>query len=451
MLSDSVAISVKALGKCYRIHKSPFEKMVCLLTGARYKKGKEAWAVKDVSFEVKKGESVGLIGVNGSGKSTLLQILAGTLTPTNGRVTVNGKVAAILELGAGFNTELTGRENVHILSKIYGIRNDQSQEIIQQIIDFSEIKDYIDQPVKHYSSGMFVRLAFSMIIHVDAEILIIDEALAVGDAFFAQKCMRYLEKFRRTGTLLFVSHDMAAIRSICSRVLWLENGQVRAEGDPLEVGDLYLESRYFVSPSNQKTISRADFSDQLTPEKSRFLLEMTSSQISQIESLFSRINVVEQFKPRNSHLGAGGARIINVTFLDQEKNEIRDFSTGAEVAIKIDALLSEDVNSIIIGYFVRNRMGLNIFGDNSYMYFHDKETKGLKSQNWFAEFSFVMPHLPRGEYTVSAAIATGTNVDHTPLDWIHDALYLTSTDTRVHADVLALPPTRVRLGEVACA
>ena len=199
---------------------------------------------QNVSFEVKKGETVGIIGRNGSGKSTLLQMICGTLNPTSGSIQTNGRIAALLELGSGFNPEFTGRENVYMNASVLGLSKEEIDARFDDIAAFADIGDFIEQPVKTYSSGMMVRLAFAVIAHVDADILVIDEALSVGDAFFTQKCMRFLRNFMETGTVLFVSHDTGSIKNLCNYAVWLEKGQVMQEGLPKEVCELYLEAFY---------------------------------------------------------------------------------------------------------------------------------------------------------------------------------------------------------------
>jgi ABC-type polysaccharide/polyol phosphate transport system ATPase subunit len=250
MSSDNTVISVQSLGKRYEIYDRPGDRLKqFILPRASRALGlpirqhfREFWALNDVSFEVGRGETVGIIGRNGSGKSTLLQMICGTLNPTSGSIWVQGKVAALLELGSGFNPEFTGRENVHMNAALLGLRSDQIESRFDDIVAFADIGDHIEQPVKTYSSGMLVRLAFAVIAHVDADVLVIDEALAVGDAFFTQKCMRFLRSFMQTGTVLFVSHDTASIKNLCDRAIWLDQGRVVASGTPKDVCEQYLEA-----------------------------------------------------------------------------------------------------------------------------------------------------------------------------------------------------------------
>ena len=241
-MSSDISIKVENLSKCYQIYDKPRDRLLQMLSRGRKQYFREFWALRGVSFEIKKGETVGIIGRNGSGKSTLLQMVCGTLSPTDGIVITQGRVAALLELGAGFNTEFTGRENVLLNAAILGFPSEEILAKMDQIAAFSELGEFLEQPVKTYSSGMFVRLAFSIAIHVDPAILIVDEALAVGDARFQAKCMRRIKDIKDQGTtILFVSHDVASVRTLCERAIWLDNGQVFDQGDVFPVTGRYME------------------------------------------------------------------------------------------------------------------------------------------------------------------------------------------------------------------
>ena len=249
MSSDSAAIRISSLAKCYEIYGTPRDRLKQFVLPRLFRLlGKRAptyfrefWALRDVSFEVERGQTVGIIGRNGAGKSTLLQVLCGTLNPTGGEVEISGRVAALLELGAGFSGEFTGRENIHLNAGVLGLSTREIEERFDRIVAFADIGDFLDQPVKTYSSGMYVRLAFAVVIHVDADILIVDEALAVGDIAFQAKCMVELKRLMDNGTtVLFVSHDTSSVRNLCKKVLWLEGGKVRAFGDPESILGEYV-------------------------------------------------------------------------------------------------------------------------------------------------------------------------------------------------------------------
>ncbi|MGZ5483758.1 MAG: ABC transporter ATP-binding protein, partial [Pyrinomonadaceae bacterium] len=236
----TAALRVENVSKQYRIYAKPGDRLKESLTRGRMKRHREFWALKDVSFEIEKGTTTGIIGPNGSGKSTLLQIITGTLEPTHGSVWYDGRIAALLELGAGFNPEFTGIENVFMNASLMGFSRAQTQALLPEIERFAEIGDFIHQPVKTYSSGMYVRLAFSIAISAAPEILIVDEALAVGDAIFQHRCIRRLNEMQEAGvTVLFVSHDPAAVRALCSRAILLSEGRMEAEGHPQDVLNRY--------------------------------------------------------------------------------------------------------------------------------------------------------------------------------------------------------------------
>jgi ABC-type polysaccharide/polyol phosphate transport system ATPase subunit len=239
-MSSDVSIKVAGLSKCYQIYAKPHHRLLqSLFRGLRIYY-RDFWALKDVSLEVKRGEVLGVIGRNGAGKSTLLQIICGTVTPTSGTVEVQGRVAALLELGAGFNPEFTGRENVFLNASIMGLSAAETSRILEDIVNFAELADFIDEPVKTYSSGMFVRLAFSVAIHTSPDVLIVDEALSVGDVAFRNKCIKRVQELRAKGTtILFVSHDLSTLQLICDRAVWLEKGAVKAVGDPVAVTQDY--------------------------------------------------------------------------------------------------------------------------------------------------------------------------------------------------------------------
>jgi lipopolysaccharide transport system ATP-binding protein len=249
MSSDDIAIRVTNLSKCYQIYDAPRDrlKQFILPRIRRFFRRKpkqyfrEFWALKDVSFEVKKGETVAIIGRNGSGKSTLLQMICGTLNPTSGSIQTNGRIAALLELGSGFNPEFTGRENVYMNAAVLGLSQAEVDQRFEEITDFAGIGKFIDQPVKTYSSGMSVRLAFAISVCVDPDILVVDEALAVGDAAFQFKCLERLQSLTQSGTtLLFVSHDLSMVKNFCQSAIYLDSGSERAQGSPDEISELYL-------------------------------------------------------------------------------------------------------------------------------------------------------------------------------------------------------------------
>ena len=244
-VSREFAIRACGLGKCYQVYRRPQERLLQLLLGKKKRFYREFWALRGVDLELRPGETVGIVGRNGAGKTTLLQILAGTLQPTEGELEVNGRVTSLLELGSGFNGEFTGRENVYLNGAVLGISRAEMDERFDRIVRFADIGEFLDQPVKTYSSGMFVRLAFSVLANLDPDIFIVDEALAVGDAFFRHRCMYRFAELQEQGTaILFVSHDALSVKQLCDRVLWLDGGEMRDEGEPERVVDEYLKSLF---------------------------------------------------------------------------------------------------------------------------------------------------------------------------------------------------------------
>src|SRR5262249_9095251 len=234
-------VSAQQISKCFRIYRHPSDHIKELLSFGRRRYHEPFWAVKQVDLSIERGCCLGIIGENGSGKSTLLRIIAGVIRPTSGTVTVSGRVSALLELGAGFNPQFTGRENIFLYASILGFSDAQTRQRIPSIEKFAEIGDFVDRPVKTYSSGMFVRLAFAVAIHLDPDVLIVDEALSVGDIFFQQRCIRRIQHLKQQGvTILFVSHDLEAVRSLADRTIWMDHGRVHLEGKTDDVVSKYL-------------------------------------------------------------------------------------------------------------------------------------------------------------------------------------------------------------------
>lgn len=241
-MNAQTVIHLECVSKCYKMYSKPSDRLKELIFGRFREFHEKFWALKDVTLDINKGDSVGIIGVNGSGKSTLLQIIAGTLHPSSGKITVDGRVSALLELGSGFNPEFTGLENVYLSGRILGLSEQEISAKLEDILAFADIGNFIHQPVKTYSSGMYVRLAFSVAVSVDPDILIVDEALSVGDAIFQQKCMKRFYEIRDSGcTILFVSHDSYQVNSICNKAIYINHGKIEAFGDAKTVVDIYSQ------------------------------------------------------------------------------------------------------------------------------------------------------------------------------------------------------------------
>ncbi len=396
-MSYNVAVSVRGVSKRYDMFSKPIERLCHLLFGFNSKCYKQFSALTDVSFDVKKGETLAIIGKNGSGKSTLLQIICGTLSSSDGSVNVNGKVAALLELGAGFNPEFTGLENVYMKAAIYGLSKQETDEVLPQILAFAEIGEFVEQPVKTYSSGMFVRLAFAVIAHLKADILIIDEALAVGDVYFTQKCMRFLRNFAKTGTLLFVSHDTHTVLNLCDRAILLEQGKVIAKGSAKKVCDVYLGSLF---ENNIKNAAPQ-------PEENNPVSSISSDHDTEHGCL-------EEF-------GLGGAKIVDVSLLDESRQQLLLLEQQSKVYLQITCQAVDDITSPIMGFFVKDRLGQMLFGENSLKYAHNLAPM-LAGSTYKFEFAFIMPHLATGEYSIGVAIGAGNQLNHVQHHWVHDAI-----------------------------
>ena len=436
------AIEVNGLSKCYQIYDKPSDRLKQMLMRGRKQYYKEFWALKDVSFKIKKGETVGIIGRNGSGKSTLLQMICGTLNPTGGEVKVNGRVAALLELGAGFNPEFSGVENVYMAASLYGLSKEEVDQRFDAIATFADIGDHIHQPVKTYSSGMYVRLAFAVIAHVDADILVVDEALAVGDAFFTQKCMRFLRKFMEQGTVLFVSHDTAAVINLCKQAVLLSNGRLIRLGNPKVIAEDYLASLYKNSEKKYDYTDGVKFESVKKPENS------SSGDCEMVKPAGNYTGEVRVFRFNSENtraFGEGKAKIVDVEVIDRQQKDVRQYSGGELVTLKITAQVMEDIYEPIIGFSFKDRLGQVLFGENTYGAYADKNVGASKNDSLVAEFEFAMPILPPGDYSVSAAIATGTQQDHEQQHWIHDALVIKSITSSVSTGLVGIPMRKIKL------
>lgn len=432
MSSDEISIRVSGVSKCYHMYDKPVHRLWQSVLGSRKRLYREFWALRDVDFAIAKGSTFGVIGKNGSGKSTLLQIVCGTLEATSGTVERTGKVAALLELGAGFNPEFTGRQNAILSGGIYGLTTAEITERLPSIIEFAEIGEFIDRPVKTYSSGMFVRLAFSVITHVDADILVIDEALAVGDAQFTQKCMRWLREFKERGTLVFVSHDSGAVRSLCDQAMWIDHGNVMAIGGAKPVTEQYLASLFNQSQSTPATdhavrdvLGAADWRDQ---RKSMINASGLRNDIQ-----------VFRFDPKGASFGKGGVKLTQVVLEDSEQRPLSWVVGGEMVSLVIQASASAEIAQPIVGFFLKDKHGQTLFGDNTYLTYLDAPPVVSSDQVFRAVFTFPMPVLPVGDYSIDVAIANGTQLDHQQLYWGHDVLIVRSVSTSVSTGLVGVP------------
>ncbi len=441
-MSSDFAIKVENLSKCYHIYDKPHDRLLQMLTKGRSRRYREFWSLKDVSFEVKKGETVGIVGRNGSGKSTLLQMICGTLNPTSGTIQTNGRIAALLELGSGFNPDFTGRENVFLNASVLGLSKEEIDKRFDAIVAFADIGDFIDQPIKTYSSGMVVRLAFAVIAHVNADILVIDEALAVGDAFFTQKCMRFLHKFMKTGTILFVSHDTTAVVNLCSKAILLGHGEVVKTGSPKDVCELYLSSLY-VEKQEVNGTKPKDKAPPVAEEPAPTGYDFRSSLINS-STLRNDIEIF-RFDPDRADFGTGNATITSASLLAPDGRELSWVVGGEEVILEIRCLANREILNPIIGFHLKDRLGQVIFADNTFITYQHQPMRVGKGEEMVAKFEFRLPILPPGEYSLSPAVAEGTQENHIQHHWIHDALIIRVHSSSVCIGLVGLPMKNISL------
>lgn len=451
MSSNDIAIRVTNLSKRYEIYANPRDRLKQFVLPRLQRQAKqppkqyfrEFWALKDVSFEVKKGETVGIIGRNGSGKSTLLQMICGTLHPTSGSIQTHGRIAALLELGSGFNPEFTGRENVYLNASVLGLSNEEIDERFADIVSFADIGEFIEQPVKTYSSGMMVRLAFAVIAHVNADILVVDEALAVGDAFFTQKCMRFLRNFMKTGTVLFVSHDTGAVVNLCSKAVLLNRGQVTEMGTPKNVIEHYLATVYESSQEVDGVIA-AKTKVPVTQVESPIEYRDMREELVNASNLRNDVEIF-QFKPDQEGFGTGDAKILSVRLLDQHGAPLSWIVGGEDVILDIRCLAHKEIFRPIIGFQFKDRLGQVIFADNTFLVFEHNPQPVVQSGEFIARFEFRLPVLPSGDYGIAVAVADGSQDSHVQHHWMHDALMVRVHASSVCFGLVGIPMKKITL------
>ncbi len=386
------------LSKVYKLYDSKKDRLKEAVNPFKKVYHREFYALKNLSFQVQQGEIIGIVGKNGSGKSTLLKIVTGLLTPTTGSVEVNGKVSALLELGAGFNPEYTGIENIYQNGMIMGFTREQIDEKKDSIVSFADIGEFIHQPVKMYSSGMYVRLAFAVAINVDPSILIIDEALAVGDIKFQQKCYRKIDEFREKGkTILFCTHDTGAVLNLCTSCLWIHEGSIKERGHPDDVIKKYRAYMYY--EQNVNLLNDNGNENDKTDESE---------------------TVIWQSVEKCSYFGEGGAVILAVSFFEEETGKpVSILRGGEQVVVGIKAKALSAIERPIFGFNIKNAYGINAFGTNTFQ--EDCKVKPLtKEKQSEVYFSFSFPPLANGVYSFDIAVADGTQVVHVQHCWKFD-------------------------------
>lgn len=390
-------VLIQHVSKIYRLYRRPLDRLIEALPASR-KRHTDFWALKDISFAVGRGEIVSVVGPNGSGKSTLLQIVSGILQPTSGRVRAEGRVAALLELGAGFNPEFSGRENVFLSGEIMGLSRKEMERAFPKIEAFAEIGEFIDRPVKEYSSGMYVRLAFSTAIHVEPDVLIVDEALSVGDAIFSSRCVRKFEELKaRKVTTLFVSHDLGLVKRLSDRAVFLLNGRVEATGSPGDVVNRYVG---------------------LVHERQRAQLPANG----------------EPSAPGGSFRhGDGTSRITDIRILNSSGDPAAAILRGERVTIRLQARFHSASREPVAGLLIRNRLGIDVYGTNTRV---ERVSLGEFAPGELLELDFSFEcWLARHEYTLTVAMQ---HADGHSQDWLDDVVSFTVVDPKEIAGVVDL-------------
>jgi len=448
-MSSEFAIRVRHLGKCYHVYEKPAHRLLQMLWRGSRNYYREFWAVEDVSFDIRRGETVGIIGRNGAGKSTLLQMICGTLNPTRGDIEVNGKVAALLELGAGFNPEFTGRENVYLAASLYGLAKEDVDARFADIATFADIGEFIEQPVKTYSSGMFVRLAFAVIAHVDADILVVDEALSVGDAYFQQKCMRFLSDFQSNGgTLLFVSHDMGAVNALCASAVLLRRlgGRYLCDvGLAKNISSIYLRELYDERTKASAASLAFDVDGSFNSADTNTQVLGTHRQSFEVSDIHPARYHASPFRPNAEGFGAGGASITSVLFRSPKGHTLTEFTSDEEVSLVVYARTAKPMVYPAIGFMLKDRKGQYVITESTDSYLRSEAIQVEAHCEVEAEFRMRLPSLVRGEYTLDVAFAEGPGEDHVQHHWLHDVLVLTVINNNVVHGMSGASSLTVRL------
>ena len=419
-MAEDIAISVNDVSKMYKLYDNPMDRLKESLGLSRKKKYKEHYALNHVSFQVHKGETVGIIGTNGSGKSTILKIITGVLSPTGGEVSVNGRISALLELGAGFNGEYSGLENVYLNGSMIGFSREEIDAKLQSILDFADIGEFIHQPVKTYSSGMFVRLAFAVAINIDPEILIVDEALSVGDVFFQAKCYHKFEEFKKMGkTIVFVSHDLSSISKYCDRVYLLNQGNILGEGSPKAMIDTYkrvLVGQYDGPESvGEETASLLDDEDLQRVAAQKADEKGTDASQASMEAKGQNPNALEY--------GTKQAQIEEFYITDDRGVPTNAILKGSMFTIHMRVRFMDHIPAPIFAFSVKNVIGVEITGTNTMIEkaFLDSVEPGEVKNVTFTQ----KMNLQGGEYLLSLGV-TGYNQDTFEVyHRLYDALNIT--------------------------
>lgn len=406
--NSRIALRVEAVSKQYRIYERPGDRLLESLTRGRVRRHREFWALRDINFELEAGTTTGIVGQNGSGKSTLLQIITGTLEPTTGTVWHEGRISALLELGAGFNPEFTGLENVFMNAALMGLSRDETENLLPQIERFSEIGAFLHQPVKTYSSGMYIRLAFAIAISSEPEILIIDEALSVGDAVFQHRCFRRIKEMQERGTtILFVSHDPSAVKALCSRVVLLNTGRMEADGKTTDVLNRY-----------QKIIMEREEHYEAAQPLINASVQTTAMQATTAPEESASVDEQRASLRYNFRHGDGTAEILMAELLDATRSSPTLVESGQPLLARIRVLFHKTVRNPLLGFLIRNRHGIHAYGTNT----EQRELRlGTIAAGEIIEVNFSFEcWLGADLYSVSFAVHSD---EHISFDWLDGVIF----------------------------
>ena len=413
-MNNDLAIQVSNLSKVYKLYNNPVDRLKESLHPFRKKYSHDFYALKDLNFEVEKGSTIGIVGKNGSGKSTLLKIITGVLTPSAGSMDISGKVSALLELGAGFNPDLTGIENVYLNGTLHGFTKDAIAARLPEILAFADIGDFVHQPIKMYSSGMMVRLAFAAAINIDPDILIIDEALAVGDAKFQRKCYAKFENFKKDGkTVLFVSHNSETVKQFCDTAILLNDGCMVAQGEPDVITKIYFKMLF-----GEETDGNAEGKDKTRPEPGQ---NRTREKERLKELVQSKINdaQTESGHEREFRLGNKKAEIIDFGIYDVKGNKTSILESGKKYILFSRALFYADAcaDDVFLGIGVANVKGLALYWTNTSL--HNKRISGVKKGDLIEGLFTFINNLGPGDYFVSFVARDMTDIYDRRADALH--------------------------------
>lgn len=418
-MQKDVIIRAENISKAYKLYEKKSDRLREAISLTKKKYHRPFHALQDISFEVYRGETLGIIGTNGSGKSTLLKILTGVVAPTSGSYQIDGTISALLELGAGFNPEYTGLENISLTNTMLGLTEEDAQKRLQEIVEFADIGEYITQPVKNYSSGMFARLAFAVAISAKPDVLIVDETLSVGDVFFQNKCFKKFDELKRNGvTILFVSHDTGTVRQLCSRVLWIEQGVQQMIGDSKEVCNAYANSIRVKSAGKNPLKSSKD------EEESEYVL-----------GKFSLEDVPKICYSKESQLHQD-VTILSSFLRDKRGNIVTELNAGEEYTFTQIFHSAVDIPQCITGFVIESAMGQWVVNCNSAICGKKKPFPVKAHTTVKTEYLFSLPKLLEGEYVIGTAVSKGTMSEFEVLTWLYQIMNVSVINTGANSAII---------------